>query len=228
MSRKFYPCAPAAVLGDRQIRVMASTQSPDRADDVMVPAACRLDGYRKNPIVLWQHDGSQPVGTADVSIVAGGLAAVITFAAKGLSAIADMACALYKSRVLRAISIGFNPLDWEPRGSKGGLKYTSWELLEISCVSVPCNENALTIERQATRPSTKYQIWTPPAALSLRQLAARTADPAEFAFYKRLELEQDACRAAAAIDSPYLAKLNRPKSTRAARLAVVEALKYGS
>ncbi|MFZ0496415.1 MAG: hypothetical protein WBE80_06110 [Methylocella sp.] len=81
MKVKFLPASVAA-LSDRQIRVMASTEREDHVGDIMVAKGARLAAYKKNPIVLWQHDPSQPIGNADISVVACGLAAVITFAGK--------------------------------------------------------------------------------------------------------------------------------------------------
>jgi hypothetical protein len=53
---------------------------------------------------------------------------------------------LAKSGVLSGVSVGFQPLKGDPlRG--GGTKYTAWFLMEISVVSVPCNPNAIVINR---------------------------------------------------------------------------------
>ena len=53
-----------------------------------------------------------------------------------------------KSGVVGAVSVGFRPIASEPiRGGIGGLRYTEWALLELSCVSVPCDPDALVIAR---------------------------------------------------------------------------------
>src|SRR3984885_5980701 len=74
------------------------------------------------------------------------LEAVINFAPKGVSEIADETCALAKAGVLNAVSIGFRPLKSEPLRT-GGQKFTKWELLELSIVSVPANPSALVVQR---------------------------------------------------------------------------------
>ena len=51
-----------------------------------------------------------------------------------------------KSGVVGAVSVGFRPIASEPiRG--GGERFTAWEILELSCVSVPCDADALVIAR---------------------------------------------------------------------------------
>jgi phage head maturation protease len=75
---------------------------------------------------------------------------VINFAPKGVSEIADETCALAKAGVLNAVSIGFRPLKSEPLRT-GGQKFTKWELLELSIVSVPANPSALIVQRAHPR-----------------------------------------------------------------------------
>lgn len=138
----------ASTLGERQIRAVASDETLDRAGDIMVPSGCVLDAYRKNNIVLANHDPSQPIGTADVDVSASRLLATINFAPLGASAKADEFCALAKAGVLNAVSVGFSPISSTPIKG-GGRRYTAWEFLEISIISVPANSNALIIERSA-------------------------------------------------------------------------------
>jgi phage head maturation protease len=59
---------------------------------------------------------------------------------------ADEYCALAKSGVIKAVSVGFIPIVREPLRD-GSFRFTKWELLELSLVSVPANPNALVIER---------------------------------------------------------------------------------
>jgi HK97 family phage prohead protease len=133
-------------LGDRQIRVVASDRTIDRVKDIMVPEGCILDGYKTNPIFLFNHNPAEPVGNATVAVQNGRVEALVNFAPKGVSTKADEICALYKAGVLRAVSVGFEPIEYEPTDD-GGKRYTKWALMELSGVSVPANPNALTIER---------------------------------------------------------------------------------
>ncbi len=148
---------------------------------------------------------------------------------KGISALADQACSLYKNGILRGISVGFNPLDWTPNGSRGGRKFTEWALYEISCVSIPCNEDALVVERTA-RSRLKYQAAPPITLGELAMRAGIAGDMAAFCALKRLELEQNNAGAFAAIDSPLLAsqaRAARPASTHIERLAILRDLERG-
>lgn len=146
--RKFLAAAVAAddALGPRQIRVICSTPTPDRVDDVLEPNGCQLDNYNKNPIVLADHDPSKPIGRAAVAIEDDQVTAIIDFAPEGISAKADEYCGLAKAGVLGAVSVGFRALDWEPI-KEGGYRFIKWELMELSLVAVPCNPEALVVQR---------------------------------------------------------------------------------
>jgi len=153
MERKFLSGAVVAdpTLNERQIRVVASTGNVDRMGDVLVPDGCDLTGFRSNPIVLADHDPSSPIGNAGVAVQNGRVEAMITFAPAGISAKADEYCGLAKSGVLRAVSVGFNPVEAEPRrsadGQRIGITYKKWQLLELSMVAVPANGDAVVIGR---------------------------------------------------------------------------------
>jgi HK97 family phage prohead protease len=134
-------------VGERQIRVMASDGTPDRFGDILDPPGCDLANYRRNPIVLAQHDSDQPIArcvcvTADSTA----MTALIEFPAAGASALSNQYLALLKARVLGAVSVGFLPISRTPLGS-GGWRYTKWELIELSVVSLPANPSALVTER---------------------------------------------------------------------------------
>jgi hypothetical protein len=52
--------------------------------------------------------------------------------------------------MINAVSVGFISLAREPL-REGGWRFTQWELLQLSIVSVPANPNALVIERSLGR-----------------------------------------------------------------------------
>jgi HK97 family phage prohead protease len=168
LQRKFVAGAVIAdpSLGERQIRVVASDPTIDRVKDIMVPKGCVLDGYVKNNIFLADHDPTKPIGNAAVTVTADRVEALITFAPKDISPLADERCALYKAGVLTAVSIGFEPLEWEPIKA-GGVRYTKWALLELSSVAVPANPNAVTIERSIAAASATKQSWKVGASRNL-------------------------------------------------------------
>ena len=156
MKRKYVSAATVAdaTLGDRQIRVVASTAARDRVKDIMVAAGCDLSNYARNPIVLAQHDPDHPIGTAKVSIVGDRVEALIEFAPLGASRKADEYCALAKAGVIGTVSVGFNPNKVEPIKG-GGNRIETWELLELSLVSVPCNPEAVVTQRSLANSATE-------------------------------------------------------------------------
>jgi HK97 family phage prohead protease len=140
------------VVGPRQIGVIASDATPDRVDDILEPAGCRLENFRKNPIVLAQHDTKQPIARcSSIGVENAKLVAIIDFPAQGVSATSDLYLGLAKAGILSAVSVGFLPIEWEPIRN-GGVRYTDWELLELSLVSVPANPSALVTERRLSAP----------------------------------------------------------------------------
>jgi HK97 family phage prohead protease len=115
--------------------------------DILEPWGAELDDFRRNPICLAQHDVNRPVARCtSIKVDGDKIPALIEFPAEGVSELADEYCRLYKSGILSAVSVGFVPIDWQPL-PRGGRRYTSWTMLELSLVSLPANPHALVIER---------------------------------------------------------------------------------
>lgn len=138
-------------LDEDEIEVVMSTAVLARDGHILMPGGCVLDNYRANPIVLWSHNPDLPIGNApEIVVEADKIRARIRFAPLGISAKADEVRGLMKSGVVRAVSVGFNPIDGEalnPAKPRGGQRFTSWELLELSAVSVPSDPDALVTAR---------------------------------------------------------------------------------
>jgi HK97 family phage prohead protease len=138
-------------VGDRQIRVIVSTGDVDRAGDIVDPNGIDFTAYRKNPVILYQHDHDEPVArSVEIGLINGRVEALIQFPDPGASEKSDEVYNLIKAGVLNAISIGFIPLEaiaLDPKEPWGAKRYTKSEMLEASVVSVPCNSNALIVER---------------------------------------------------------------------------------
>jgi HK97 family phage major capsid protein/HK97 family phage prohead protease len=132
--------------------VMAS-DDVDRAGDIIEIGGIELADFKRNPIALWNHDSAAPIGVwADVRQVAGQLRGRLELAAKGTSALVDRIRQLIEQRIIRAVSVGFLPLEYSELKETGGLRFTATELLECSLVSVPMNANALRIKGLAPDP----------------------------------------------------------------------------
>ena len=130
-------------VGSRQVSVIASDATTDRMGDVLMPLGCRLENFKRNPVVLFSHDAAQPIARC-VSITASSVAvtATIQFPPEGTTTLSDDCYRLIQQGVLGAVSVGFLALAWEPL-PQGGLRFTEWELLELSIVSVPANPAAI-------------------------------------------------------------------------------------
>jgi len=143
--------------GKRQITALASAATLDRYDEVMLPESFRelLPIYMKNPVVLTSHQHrlagghSSVVGsTIKAWIDAQGLWVIIEFATG--TELSEEFWLLYSQKKQRALSVGYIPIEsrYEERDGKSVLVHTKVELLEISCVAVPANREALTKSQQ--------------------------------------------------------------------------------
>lgn len=122
------------------IRGLASTNSVDRAGDVILQTAWLkgLENYKKNPIILFNHNYDQPIGrAADIRVTDKGLELVAK-----ISAAADDVYQLVKEGILCTFSVGFMIKDAEYNEATDGFIIKDAELYEVSVVSVPCNQDA--------------------------------------------------------------------------------------
>ncbi|KUR73861.1 HK97 family phage prohead protease [Novosphingobium sp. FSW06-99] len=140
-------------LGPDEVEVVMSTSALARDGHVLVPQGCQLANYRANPIVLWSHSPDHPIGNAEnISVGSNQIGARIRFAPTGISHKADEIRGLTKAGIIRAVSVGFDPIDMvplDPKKPRGGQRITAWELLELSFVSVPADTGAVVTARAA-------------------------------------------------------------------------------
>lgn len=127
-----------------------SDATPDRYDDIILTAGWKLDNFEKNPIALFAHSGSFPIGSwKNVRVEENALRGTLVLAKEGTSARIDEIRQLVDAGILKAVSVGFTPISYEERkGDTYGLVYTEQELVECSLVSVPANPNALLLAKQ--------------------------------------------------------------------------------
>ena len=124
-----------------------STDDVDRHGDVVSADGWRLEGYLRNPVLLWAHDYRRPAIGRAVAVWGEPrrLLAKVEFAP---TAFAQEVAALYEQGFQCGVSVGFRPMRWEERrdlrtGAFLGLRYLEQELLEVSAVPVPANREAL-------------------------------------------------------------------------------------
>lgn len=114
----------------------------DRGGDIIPKSAWNVENFKKNSIILFNHDKNFPIGKA-VAIEARdeGLyvkAKISGSADPGISRIRD----LIKEGVLNAFSVGFDSTD-EIKSADGYNEIKAAELFEISVVSIPMNQDSL-------------------------------------------------------------------------------------
>jgi len=129
--------------GSILIEGMASTTTMDRVGDIIQADAWTKTGgltnYKKNPIVLFNHQYSKPIGKAvDLHVSPEGL----YIKAKISKASGDIG-ELIKDGVLGAFSVGFRIKDAEYDDKTEGFIIKDAELFEISVVSIPANQEAV-------------------------------------------------------------------------------------
>ena len=129
--------------GDGELRIAgyASTDSMDRQSDRILSSAWTRGGLRNyeiNPILLFNHDYNRPIGKViEMSTDKRGLR-IKGVISKSAGEIYD----LVKEGVLSTFSVGFLVKDADYDKSADGLIVKDAELLEVSVVSVPANQDA--------------------------------------------------------------------------------------
>lgn len=135
-------------LGELELIMVGSTAGIDRDGESIDPTAWDLKAFKKNPVILPQHDYRKPaIGKAkDVKMVDGKLTFKIEFPEDGVNPEADMYRKLYKAGFMNSSSVGFIGKEWvDGDGKKSPFrKFTKVELLELSLVSIPANPEAIT------------------------------------------------------------------------------------
>jgi len=120
--------------------VIGSTGTEDRHGDRVNPKGWKLEKYLQNPVVMFGHNYDQlPVGKAtNVYEKNGKLMFDIKFAS---TEFAKEVFSLYADGFLNAVSVGFQVLKWGKE--KSTYNIDQQELLELSCVPIPANSEAL-------------------------------------------------------------------------------------
>lgn len=123
---------------------LATAPAPDRVLDVIEPLGCKY----KNPTVLLRaHDHTMPIGSVTfdrpTKTGVGFRASIPKIKEPGLlKDRVDMAWGEIKHGLIRAVSVGFRPIDMPEPLKTGGLRYPKIEIFELSTVAVPAQELA--------------------------------------------------------------------------------------
>jgi HK97 family phage major capsid protein/HK97 family phage prohead protease len=160
---------------DYLIKGIATTPTSDRMSDVVES----LGGTYALPIpMLWQHQPDKPIGRViSAKATKTGISVEISVPkveeAGNLKERIDEAIQSIRYRLVTGLSIGFRALkDGVELMKDGGLRFTAWEWLELSLVTIPANADASitsiksidTTIRAATGIKDGDDLHTPPGA----------------------------------------------------------------
>jgi len=137
----------ARAAGDDPLEFIMSDATVDRMGDVIVQSGWDLADFVGNPIALFSHKADLPLGVwKNVRVQAGALRGRLELLPRGMSPRVDEIRAFVEAGMLRAVSVGFRPIDTEPLPN-GGVKFKRAALVECSVVSIPANPNALAVAK---------------------------------------------------------------------------------
>lgn len=160
--RKSYDLVAGKELeGEQTFLTVMSTATPDADGEVIISTGIDTSEYQRNPILLWQHDRSQPcIGKCTETLVDNrGLMGKFKLAT---TEFAQEVWSLVKDKFLSTVSIGFIPIETYRRGENGFnaacQKYgidpmnrmidiitPRCLLLETSLVNLPANRDAIIV-----------------------------------------------------------------------------------
>ncbi|MFP3706185.1 phage major capsid protein [Paraburkholderia sp. SIMBA_009] len=147
--------------GSRILTGVASTPTPDRVGDIVVPAGIQ---YQTPFPLLWQHDPSKPIGMVNkMTVTDAGAEVEATIAPAGTAPYIDEAYNLIKAGLVPGLSIGFRPIDAEYNKATGGYLIKTCELFELSAVTIPANADAAV---QTIKSHDKSRVGVPVVRLS--------------------------------------------------------------
>jgi uncharacterized protein len=150
--REFLPKIRSIDEKARTIEFVASTEAVDRYGDIIRTSGWKYQNYLKNPVFLWAHrSGDPPIGKCvDLKIESNppALVQTIEFADAKTYGFADTIFNLFKNGFMRAVSVGFMPTEQpipitDLEGYTTGYEFVGQELLELSAVPIPANQEAL-------------------------------------------------------------------------------------
>ena len=135
----------------------ANTADKDRTGDIVLPDAWSkgVDNFRRNPILLYQHDHGKPIGrVSNITVDKKGIfvEATVSDAAEKQHGVKT----LIKDGILKSFSVGFRIKDADYDKRTDTFLIKDVELLEISVVSVPANQNSLFSVRKSFESDNTY------------------------------------------------------------------------
>lgn len=127
--------------------IVINTGVLDRDNDYLPPSGGDLGNYVLNPVLMWGHNYYDPWALIGKAEEISSSADYIKILPKFREPETDedpirIIKALWDAGLLRAASIGFNSSEFK-ENDEGGITFEKWELLEVSLVPIPANQEAL-------------------------------------------------------------------------------------
>jgi HK97 family phage prohead protease len=142
------PATTAPVIKDSGSPIhtfVASTGSIDRMKDRLDPRGWNLGPFKKNPVILFGHDGlNLPIGRGLAAWSDGQALRVKLQLATSISTFAARVDKMLQDKFLAACSVGFIPVRWDfakDVNRPGGIDFHAMELVELSIVPCPANSD---------------------------------------------------------------------------------------
>ena len=135
---------------------VASAMTVERDGELILPSAFEKSipaFLEKNPVMLWNHDPSQPIGRVAEMWVEDDQVPFKAHLADTPKA--QEIAALYRGGTLNSVSVGFMPLAFsddeaDKLPGQKGVTITELELYELSAVAIPSNRDALARMKSAS------------------------------------------------------------------------------
>lgn len=145
---------------ERSVEVVVSTDTLDAHGEV-VDQDWDLKRYKKNPVVLWNHnrtflggpEAELPIGHSEASVKGGQLEAKIFFVDEKANPMAEKVWQGFVQRSIRAVSAGFRPhtVSREMTDDLEFYRMSNCELFEISVCPMGSNPDAVTKTQAAAQ-----------------------------------------------------------------------------
>jgi len=154
-----------------------SDETPDSYFDIIRVRGWEWNNFLKNPACLVNHQSDFLFGRWKPPFIQNNaLYAELVPPPRGVSARHDEYLSLIDAGILRAVSVGFRPIESRPRqnSKNGGIEYTRQELVEASICAVGANPNAiLEAKRLGVSTETIRKMFGEQAALAKNSQAGQ-------------------------------------------------------
>jgi len=148
------------------IEFIASDETVDRAGEIINAKGWLLDNYKANPVFQNSHQygdiiftigRTEEIETRTDLRGNNYLYQRVRFAVEE-NPFAKVAYELYRGGFLNAVSVGFKPIKWieGEKAAPARRVFIEQELIEVSAVSIPANQNALAIAAKNGRLNVRF------------------------------------------------------------------------